>query len=89
MEVQIVIDLMQSSFKIALFLAMPALLSALSVGVAVSVFQSVTSIQEQTLVFVPKMLAVMVALIVSFSWMLHSVMSFTQQLFQSIPRFIE
>ena len=60
---------MQDAFRTALFLAMPALLSAIVVGVAVSVFQSVTSIQEQTLVFVPKMLAVMLALILFFATM--------------------
>ena len=89
MEIQVVIDIMQESFKVALFLAMPALLSALAIGVLVSIFQSVTSIQEQTLVFVPKMLAVMVALIISFSWMLTSVIRFTQRLFQNIPEFLE
>ena len=89
METQVVIDIMQESFKTALFLAMPSLMAALVVGVAVSIFQSVTSIQEQTLVFVPKMLAVMIALIVSFSWMMSMVIHFTERLFNNIPSLLE
>ncbi len=89
MDTQAVIDIMQESFRVSLYLAMPSLLAALVVGVAVSIFQSVTSIQEQTLVFVPKMLAVMLALIVTFSWMMSMVIHFTVRLFQNIPDFIK
>jgi len=89
LEIEVVIDIMQESFRTALFLATPALLSALLVGVAVSVFQSVTSIQEQTLVFVPKMLAVMVALILTFSWMLSMILRFTEHLYGGIPALLE
>jgi flagellar biosynthesis protein FliQ len=85
---QVVSDIMQDAFKTALFLALPALLSALTVGVAVSIFQAVTSIQEQTLVFVPKMLAVMLALTVFISWMMRSIIGFTIRLFSSIPDFV-
>jgi flagellar biosynthetic protein FliQ len=66
MDPQMVVDIMEQSFWVALQLSIPALLAALLVGVAVSVFQAVTSIQEQTLAFVPKMLAVMLALVVFF-----------------------
>ena len=75
LEPQTVIDIMQESFKASLFLAMPALLAALITGVAVSIFQAVTSIQEQTLALVPKMLAVLITLTIGFSWMLSSVSS--------------
>jgi flagellar biosynthetic protein FliQ len=85
MDPQVVIDMMQESFKVSLFLAMPPLLAGLVVGVLVSIFQSVTSIQEQTLVFVPKMIAVMITLIVAFSWMMSMIIQFTVRLFQSIP----
>ena len=88
METQIVVDVMQESFRVALYLAMPALLAALVTGVLVSVFQSVTSIQEQTLVFVPKMLAVMIVLIIAFSWMLSMAIEFTERLYGNIPNFI-
>lgn len=89
MDPQAVIDIMQESFKVSLFLAMPPLLAGLLVGVIVSIFQSVTSIQEQTLVFVPKMIAVMVTLIIAFSWMLNMAISFTIRLFQNIPAFVK
>ncbi|NQU44797.1 flagellar biosynthesis protein FliQ [bacterium] len=89
MTAQIVVDIMQESFRIALILALPPLLAALVVGVLVSVFQSVTSIQEQTLIFVPKMLAVMVALMLFFSWMLAMVIQFTVTMFQRIPDFVK
>ena len=85
MTPQMVIDIMQAAFRTALFLAMPSLLAALIVGVAVSIFQSVTSIQEQTMAFVPKMLAVMLILILLFSWMLQSAIEFTENLFMAIP----
>ena len=89
MDPQMVVDIMEQSFWVALQLALPALLAALLVGVAVSVLQAVTSIQEQTLALVPKMLAVMLALVIFFSWMQSTVMHFTQQLFASIPNFLQ
>ena len=84
----VVSDIMHEAFRTALFLALPTLLSALLVGVAVSVFQAVTSIQEQTLVFVPKMLAVMLALVIFFTWMMRSAMQFTERLYSDIPNFV-
>ncbi len=88
MSPELVIDIMQDGFRTALFLAAPSLLSALLVGVAVSVFQSVTSIQEQTLIFVPKMLAVMLALVIFFSWMQAMAIQFTRQLISNIPGYV-
>lgn len=88
MEPRVVIDIIQEAFTVALFLAMPALLSALFVGLMVSIFQSVTSIQEQTLAFVPKMLAVLLALVIFFSWMQSNITEFTVRLFNSIPDYI-
>ena len=88
MDTQIVVDLMQESFKTALLLALPPLLAAMVVGLAVAVFQSVTSIQEQTLVLVPKMLAVVLTIILGFSWMLGVVIHFTVRLYSDIPRMI-
>ena len=85
MNPQFVIDLMNQAFQIALWLALPVMLSTLVVGVAISVFQSITSIQEQTMVFVPKMIAVFVAMLICFSWMLNTVMNFTTDLFMQIP----
>ena len=89
MTSQTVIDIMQEAFKVAMFLALPALGFALVTGVLVSVFQSVTSIQEQTLIFVPKILAVILAIVVFFSWMLNTILTFTERLFLLIPHLIK
>jgi flagellar biosynthetic protein FliQ len=89
MTPELVIDLMNQAFQIALVLALPVMLSTLVVGVTISVFQSITSIQEQTMVFVPKMIAVFVAMLICFSWMLNTVINFTQDLFLQIPDIVK
>ncbi len=80
-----VIEIAMKTMMIALKLSAPILLSALTVGFAVSLFQSMTQIQEFTLAFVPKLVAVGVALLISGNWMLHTLVTFTQELFAMIP----
>lgn len=80
-----VIDIALQTMLIATKLAAPVLLTALAVGFGVSLFQSVTQIQEVTLSFVPKMVAVGAAILVGGNWMLHEMISFTQQLFAQVP----
>ena len=70
---------------VAAKLAAPALVTALVIGFAVSLFQSATQIQEFTLAFVPKAVGVGIALLVCGHWMLQTIVSFTTQLYQSIP----
>jgi flagellar biosynthetic protein FliQ len=69
-------------------LAAPILLTALLIGFVVSLFQSATQIQEVTLSFVPKMIGVGVALLLTGNWMLHEMVSYTTTLFSQIPDFI-
>jgi flagellar biosynthetic protein FliQ len=69
-------------------LAAPILLTALAVGFAISLFQSVTQIQEVTLSFVPKAVGVAVALLLCGSWMVHEIVSFTTTLFSQIPSLV-
>ncbi len=69
-------------------LAAPALVTSLVVGFAVSMFQSATQIQEFTLAFVPKVIAVAVALLVCGHWMLSTMISFTTELFHGIPNLL-
>lgn len=88
MTPQMVVDIMQDAFRLALFLSLPILITALTVGVAVSIFQAVTSIQEQTMAFVPKMLAVLIALIILFGWMLRMAIEYTVELYGRIPGYI-
>lgn len=76
------------SMIVAAKLCAPVLLTAMAVGFAISLFQSVTMIQEVTLSFVPKLIAVGVALLVSGNWMLSTMITFTQQLFDQIPQLL-
>jgi flagellar biosynthetic protein FliQ len=74
--------------KTAISLAAPMLLAGLAVGLMVSVFQAATSINEMTLTFIPKMLAVAVALIFFFPWMMQTMVLFTQNLFENLMFYV-
>lgn len=82
-----VLDIAQNAMLIASKLAMPLLLTALLIGVTVSLIQTVTQIQEMTLSFVPKVVAIGVVLVVAGNWMLREVVVYTQGLWGSIPSF--
>ena len=83
-----VIGLAMDAMMIAAKLCAPILLTALAIGFAISLFQSVTQIQEVTLTFVPKMVGVGVAIILSGNWMLHELTSFTFDLFDKLPQLL-
>ena len=68
--------------------AAPILLTALLVGFLISLFQAATQIQEQTLSFVPKIIAVALALLITGNWVLAELVSFTDHLFESLPRLL-
>ncbi len=74
--------------KTAISLSAPMLLAGLAVGLLVSIFQAVTSINEMTLTFIPKMLAVAVALIFFFPWMMQTMIVFTTNLFENIMFYV-
>ena len=80
----LVVEMMGITMKVA----MPMLLAALIVGLAVSVFQAATQIQEQTLSFIPKILATVVVMVVGGPWMLDQLLSYTRDLWMSIPTLI-
>lgn len=88
MSADLVIGLMAEAVKVTLLLAAPMLIVGLVVGLIVSIFQAVTQIQEMTLSFVPKIIAVMVALIIALPWMLNLIVTYTQKLFNNIPMYI-
>jgi flagellar biosynthetic protein FliQ len=88
MDADLVINLMLGALKIALLVAAPMLLFGLVVGLAVSVFQAVTQIQEMTLAFIPKILAIMVSLAVFFPWMLQIITAYTRELIINISIYI-
>ncbi|MBG0818496.1 MULTISPECIES: flagellar biosynthesis protein FliQ [Planomonospora] len=76
------------AMMLATKLGAPILVTALLIGFVISLFQSVTQIQEVTLSFVPKAAGVCVALIFSGNWMLHEMVAFTTQLFDQVPQLI-
>ena len=73
---------------VALLVASPMLLVAIAVGLIVSVFQTVTQIQEQTLSFVPKLVAVAVVFLVALPWIMQLMVQYTVELFRSLPNLI-
>jgi flagellar biosynthetic protein FliQ len=70
---------------VALKLSAPILVTSLVIGFAISLFQSMTQIQEFTLSFVPKVIGVGVALLISGNWMLQTMVDFTNDLFETLP----
>jgi flagellar biosynthetic protein FliQ len=80
-----VVELSTQLMWTAALLAAPILLTALLVGLAVSLFQGRTSLQDQTLSFVPKIVAVGIALIIAASWMVQTLISFTVNAFAMLP----
>ena len=73
---------------VTLLVSGPMLLFGLIVGLIVSVFQAVTQVHEMTLTFIPKILAVMFALVLFFPWMMRIMLDFTEKLFVNIPLYI-
>jgi flagellar biosynthetic protein FliQ len=88
MTPDVVIKLAEQSIYMIIIISAPMLLIALAVGLIVSVFQAMTQIQEQTLAFIPKILAVFLSLILFGPWMLTLLLDFTRDLFQQLPQLI-
>ena len=76
------------TYKITLILSLPMLLVGLVVGLMISIFQATTQINEMTLTFVPKILAVIVVIIFTMPWMLNMLMDFTTRIFNLMPTFL-
>ncbi len=88
MTTDVVISLAMDAMNLAIKVGLPILLAGLIVGLLVSVFQAVTQIQEQTLAFIPKVLAVVVVVVVAGPWMLDQLIAYTQDLYAAIPELI-
>ena len=80
-----IISIAMQAMMVALKLSAPILATSLVIGFTVSLFQSMTQIQEFTLSFVPKLIGVGVALLICGNWMLHTLVDFTNDLFEMIP----
>jgi flagellar biosynthetic protein FliQ len=77
------------TFKIALMLALPGLLTGMFLGLAVSIFQATTQINEMTLSFIPKVIGVVIVIVLTMPWMLNSMIDFATNTFNLIPTFVE
>ncbi|GHC33642.1 MULTISPECIES: flagellar biosynthesis protein FliQ [Kushneria] len=88
MTPEMVMSLAYRGMMLTLLIAAPLLLVALTVGLLVSLFQAATQINEMTLSFIPKILAVFTTLIIGGSWMLGTLSDFTRELFNNIPGMI-
>ena len=68
--------------------SVPLLLVSMIVGLIISLFQTLTSIQEQTLTFVPKLIAIMIALMIMGNWLLNEIVSFMQMIWSSFSQYV-
>ena len=85
MTMEMAVDIMRNLLQTGLLLAVPILGTATVVGLAVSLIQSITSLQEQTLTFVPKLICVSLAIIVSANFILRTMMEFCVSMFNLLP----
>lgn len=88
MTPEFVVSFAKEGLLLTILVSMPMLLIGLIVGLVISIFQAVTSIQEMTLTFVPKIIAVFLALLFFAPWMLEKMMSFTARIITNIPLYI-
>ncbi|GIO26165.1 flagellar biosynthesis protein FliQ [Ornithinibacillus bavariensis] len=88
MSSEFVLNIAEKGIYTVLLVTGPLLILALAVGLLVSIFQATTQIQEQTLAFIPKIVAVLVGLVVFGPWMLTNMVEFTLDIFQNLNRFV-
>lgn len=77
------------TFKIALMLALPGLLTGMFIGLAVSIFQATTQINEMTLSFIPKIIGVVIVIVLTMPWMLNEMIDYATHVFNLMPTFVE
>jgi flagellar biosynthesis protein FliQ len=88
MSQDLVLQIFREFLKTTLILMAPVLAASIIVGLLVSIFQAATQIHEMTLVFVPKILAIVACLMILSPWMLNLMISYTTDLFSNIPVYV-
>ena len=88
MNVEVIIGIARETIEVMIVIAGPVLIAGLIAGVFVSLFQTVTRIQDMTLTLVPKMLAVVVSLALFGPWMLQRLLGFTTRLIEGLPSYV-
>ncbi len=89
MTVEFIADLANRALWITLLVSAPILGLGLAVGVAVSIFQAVTQIQEMTLTFIPKIIAIFMAIFIFGKWMMLILLNFTSNLWINLPNYVK
>jgi flagellar biosynthetic protein FliQ len=87
MTPEFVIDVARKAIQTTLMISAPMLLSGMIIGLIVSIFQAATQINEQTMTFVPKIVVVLLSLLISGPWIMHTMTAFTLGIFQSLASF--
>ena len=88
MTEQFIVDFALDAITMTLWVSAPMLVFGLVTGLVISIFQAVTSIQELTLTFIPKILAVFFALFLFFPWLMQMMLSFTERILINFPSYI-
>lgn len=88
MTQELIIGIAKDAIEITFMLSLPILAVGLVVGIGVALFQAITQMHEMTLTFVPKIVAVLVAILFLFPWMMQKMVFYTQQLIMNLPRYI-
>lgn len=88
MDTAIVVDIAREALWLIIICSAPLLLVSLVVGLIISIFQTVTSIQEQTLTFVPKIISIFITLILCGGWIMDNIVSFMTRLFENFATYV-
>ncbi|MGE4553763.1 MAG: flagellar biosynthesis protein FliQ [Desulfovibrionaceae bacterium] len=89
MTPEFVIGFARSAIETTLMIALPMLGIGMAVGIMVSIFQAATQIQETTLTIVPKIVAIFIALLVAFPWIMDTMIAYTTNIFTNLPQYIK
>ncbi len=89
MSQDLILQIIRDFLKTTLLLSGPVLLASMAVGLLVSIFQAATQIHEQTLIFVPKILVIILCLLVLSPWMMNVMVSYTAAIFVNIPNYVK
>jgi flagellar biosynthesis protein FliQ len=85
MDTNYVVALGGEMFQVAVTIAAPAMLVGMVVGILMALFQAITSVQEQTLTMIPKIMAVGITLVLMLPWIIETMVNFTAQIFSALP----
>ena len=87
MTPEFVIDIARKAIQVTLLISAPMLLSGMIIGLLVSIFQAATQINEQTMTFIPKIIVVFLSLLIFAPWIMHTMITFTNSIFESLAGF--